>query len=265
MNKAGLAANSLFYKTVGRLSDGVNMTFNLGLTSGKLIDYIYENKPHGRTFIGKWIDKKYLCHPGWEGVRIRKQNLESALKLAVKTLKQEKQDITIIDIASGCAAYLFSALADFNDEHITARCYDIDARWIDDGNHKASSNNMTSITFHQGNMMDFAFAKTAMHDADIVISSGFYDWIENDDDITQSLNIIKSSIPPNSFIALTYQMAHPCLDLVQHVFNNFNGAPLKMKMRSAQEMQQILNAANVTIVHEETDKFGYFNTVLGRF
>ena len=265
MNKAGLVVNSMFYRTLGRLSDGVNMTFDLGLTSGKLLDYIYENEPHGRTFIGKWIDKQYIGHPGWEGVRIRKQNLESALKLAVNTLKQEKEDITIVDIASGYAAYLFSALADINDEHITARCYDIDPRWADAGNQKASSNDMKSITFHQGNMMDSTFAKTALHDSDIVISSGFYDWLESNDDILQSLNLIKSSTPPHAFIALTYQMAHPCLDLVHHVFNGFNGAPLKMKMRSVQEMQQILEAAKVTIVHEESDRFGYFNTVLGRF
>ena len=206
MNKAELVVNSLFYRTLGRLSDGVNMTFDLGLTSGKLLDYIYENKPHGKTLVGRWIDKQYIGHSGWEGVRIRKRNLESALKLAVKTLKQEKEDITIVDIASGYAAYLFAAITDLHDEHIIARCYDIDARWVDAGNQKASSSNMRSITFHQGNMMDHVFAKSTLRDADIIISSGFYDWIWNDDDISKSLNIIKSSTPSHSFIALTYQM-----------------------------------------------------------
>jgi len=265
MNKAELVISSLFYRTLGRLSDGVNMTFELGLSSGKVLDYIYANKPHGRTLIGKWIDKRYIDHPGWKAIRIRKQNLESSLKLAVNTLKQRQRNITIVDIASGCAAYLFSSLTELNDGYITARCYDIDPRWVDAGNQRAFSEGMKSISFHQGDTMDPAFAKTALHDADIVICSGFYDWIWNDDDIRQSLNIIKSSTPSHSFIALTYQMAHPCLDLVQQIFKNFDGSSLRMKMRSAQEMQKILEAASVTIINEARDKFGYFNTVLGRF
>jgi SAM-dependent methyltransferase len=265
MNKTGLVVNSLFYRTLGRLSEGVNMTFDLGLTSGRVLDYIYENKPHGRTFIGKWIDKQYIGHPGWEAVRTRKGNLESALKLAVESLQRGKDEITIVDIASGCAAYLFSVIADINDNDITARCYDIDARWVELGNQKAANLGMKSITFQQGNMMDLDFAKKAMHDADVVICAGFFDWIWNDEEILKSLNIIKSSTPPSAYILLTYQMAHPCLDLVQHVFKNFNGTPLEMKMRSANEMGQILNAANVKVVHEQSDKFGYYNTVLGRF
>jgi hypothetical protein len=265
MHKVGLIANGVFYRTLGRLSNGINMTFDLGLTSGKLIDYIYENKPNGKTFIGKWIDKQYINHPGWEGVRIRKQNLESAIIMAVKTLKFEKETITIVDIASGCAAYIFTVLADVGDIKTTTRCYDIDSRWIDIGNKKAASRGLKSLTFYEGNMMDSTFAKTVLHDADIVISSGFYDWIERDDDVLHSLNIIKSFTPPNAFIALTYQMAHPCLDLVHHVFNSFNGTPLKMKMRSTNEMKEILDSVNLSIVHQQADKFGYYNTILGRF
>jgi hypothetical protein len=52
----------LAVRTLGQTSDGIKLVTTKGLTSGIMLDYIYQNKPHGRFIIGTWIDKFYLSH-----------------------------------------------------------------------------------------------------------------------------------------------------------------------------------------------------------
>lgn len=265
MNKIALMFNKAFYHTVGRLSDGISMTLDTGFTSGRLLDYIYENKPRGKTFIGRWIDKSYIRHVGWEAVRIRKNNIEASLKEAIRIVQQQKNRVNIVDTACGYAAYIFSVLTELKDQEITADCYDIDPRWTKSGNEKSERLKMHSrVRFNEGNMLDPTLAAKALKDADIVLSVGFYEWITDDEMVRNSLEIIKKSVHPGSFIILTYPMSHPCLDLVQYVFPHFNGAPVRMKMRDRAEMGQMLEKIGFKTIKEYTDSFGYFNTVLGR-
>ncbi|MCX8131782.1 MAG: class I SAM-dependent methyltransferase family protein [Clostridia bacterium] len=264
MNKIVLVGSKIFYHTIGRLSTGVNMTLKEGLTAGKVLDYIYENEPRGKTFIGRKIDKNYLNHVGWEAVRVRKRNIEILIKEAIKMAKKEKRKIKIVDIACGYASYLFSVLKELNDTDISVYCYDIEPRWVKAGNDKAAALKIKNIKFQQGDMLNEAFASKQLSDADIVISSGFYDWLVEDDTVIHSMKIIKNAAAPGANFVLSYQMDHPCLDLAQYAFSSFTGDPLKMKMRSKSEMGKMLEKAGVNLISEKSDKYEYYNTVLAR-
>jgi len=264
MNKIGRMSNKLFYHTVGRLSTGIRMTLELGLTSGRVLDYIYENKPRGTTFLGRTLDKSYLEHVGWEAVRIRKDNVEAMLGEAIETARRNKKRVKIVDIACGYAAYLFSVLSKNDSRDLHIECYDIDKRWVKFGNAKAAELGMDAIRFSEGNMLDPATARTALKDADIVISSGFYDWIVEDETVQRSLEMIATIPPRGSMVVMTYQMAHPNLELVHYVFSDFRGRGLRMKMRDRDAMGVLLGKAGITVIKEQADEFGYYNTLLGR-
>ncbi len=72
------AATRVGMKTAGRLSCGIRLGWESGFDSGRTLDYVYENKPRGRTALGRAIDRAYLNSIGWRGIRSRKANLQKA-------------------------------------------------------------------------------------------------------------------------------------------------------------------------------------------
>src|ERR1039458_3060055 len=106
MNNLGYLLARCFMKTIGQTSDGIRLCCKEGLTSGKMLDYVYRNQPHGRFFIGKIIDKFFLNDPGWAAVRTRRKNLEALLIESIENLRKENRQVSLIDIASGPADYI---------------------------------------------------------------------------------------------------------------------------------------------------------------
>lgn len=70
--------------TLGRLSDGVTIARRHGFTSGKMLDYVYRNRPSGRGWIGRLLDRLYLSNRGWRAVRARRDHLVSLLQRAIR-------------------------------------------------------------------------------------------------------------------------------------------------------------------------------------
>ena len=122
-----------FMRTVGRLSDGIRLCYQEGLTSGKMLDYIYKNRPSGRMVIGRIIDERFLSDPGWEAVRVRRSNLEMLIIKAIEGLRRQNKNISLVDIASGPAAYIMSVLDKVGGGDIQARCRDFEERWVKEG------------------------------------------------------------------------------------------------------------------------------------
>ena len=125
-----IAVLKVIVDTLGQLSSGIRLASKEGFTSGKMLDYIYKNEPSGKLGIGKFIDKVYLNHPGWQDIRSRKQNLVLNLKEAVNLTLQEKGSAKICDIASGPARYIIETLEAFKDKDVTAELRDLDIRWL---------------------------------------------------------------------------------------------------------------------------------------
>ena len=40
-----------------------------GFDSGSTLDYVYQNQAHGRTALGRLVDRSYLDAVGWRGIR----------------------------------------------------------------------------------------------------------------------------------------------------------------------------------------------------
>jgi SAM-dependent methyltransferase len=254
----------LFLRTVGRTSSGVRLCLDTGLTSGKTVDYVYRNQPAGCCGIGRWIDRRFLADPGWEAVRLRRKNLENLLLRAVACLRQRGAKVHILDIASGPGAYVIAVAQAAGGDDLSARCCDLDERWLREGQAEAGAKGLRQVCFQTGDAFDREAILGYSPRPNIAIASGFYDWITGDDDVKRSLAILFEALEPGGFLVLTNQVSHPDLAFVSAVFTDFHQQPLRMRMRPAAQIREWLEHCG--FVHEESlmDPRGHYSVTLAR-
>lgn len=243
----------LFFRSFGRMSDGISLCLKEGLTSGKMLDYIYRKQPSGSGFVGKWIDGLFLGHRGWEAVRMRKAHLEGLL---IEGIEERKGALKVIDIASGPASYILSALEKTNRSDLQVVCQDLDPRWLEEGRAAAAQKGLKNISFREGNAFDEAHLLRFR--PDIAVSSGFYDWINDEQAIKNSIRSLYDALSSGGAFILTIQTDHPNLELTQAVFSDFNKNPLQMTMRSATEVIEWLEKAGFRVEKTLRDPYGYY-------
>lgn len=259
MNNIVPALSKAFFQTIGRTSKGICLCFDEGLTSGKTVDYVYNNKPHGSFLIGKLIDKHFLSHPGWEGVRQRRANLEALVIESILYLRSQKTNISLLDIASGPAAYIISVLEKAGEKDVLALCRDLDNRWLSEGAQAAQAKNLKGVRFERGDAFDAESLLALTPKPNIIIASGFYDWIIDDEAVKKSLSIIHKVLDEKGHFIMTNQTAHPDLEFVEKVFTDFNHQPLKMKMRSENTIHSWLEDAGFKVEKTLSDSKGLYS------
>jgi SAM-dependent methyltransferase len=263
MNKIKMSLMTIFIKTVGRLSTGVNLSFKFGFTSGYMLDYIYENKPHGKFFIGKILDKAFLNNIGWQVIRQRKDNLKKYLKEAIGENRKNGVKTIILDVASGPAKYILEVLVEAGEQDTYATCQDIDQRWLDYGREQADKLGLKNIRFEKGDAFNLQLLSKVMPQPNIVVSSGFYDWITDDELIKKSFNYCYSILPAGGKIIFTNQAGHQQMELVQAVFVDFNKEPLRMKTRPVDLICGWAKESGFQNLNTSIDKWGLYSVSKG--
>ncbi|MFH2033627.1 MAG: class I SAM-dependent methyltransferase family protein [Candidatus Margulisiibacteriota bacterium] len=247
-------------KTLGRLSKGINMSFKYGFTSGIMLDYVYQNKPEGKLVIGKWIDKQYLQNPGWQGIRRRKENLMTHLNLAVLENRKKGKKSVVLDIASGPARYMIEAIKELGGNDISVVCQDIDERWAKEGQKIAGLEGLNNIRFQAGDAFDLS---KITPEPNIIVSSGFYDWITDEETIKRSVNLVYKKLQKGGKFITTNQCGHLSLDLVKRTFLDFDKNPLIMKTWPLETMNEWLEDAGFTRLVNSMDKWGLYSVTTG--
>ncbi len=249
-------------RTIGMTSNGIRMSFRYGFISGKMLDYIYANKPSGKFIIGKWIDRSYLSHPGWEAIRTRKDNLIALLKEAVDLTLKKRDTASLIDVASGPAQYIIDVLKSYEGKAVDAFCSDYDQKWVSEGRQKAIDAGLKNITFAQGDAFSEGGFKSFFGSKDVAVSSGFYDWIVDDQLVRKSMKIIFDVLRPGGYFVFTNQSGHVDLEMVEKIFVDFNKEPLRMTVRPAEQMNQWAKEAGFTIMKTVSDDKKYYSVTL---
>lgn len=257
------ALKTLVY-TVGQSSNGLSLCTKYGFTSGKMLDYIYQNEPSGKNLLGTFIDKIFIRHAGWEAVRTRKNNLVNSLQTAIVSKLTVKEKVLIMDVASGPAKYILDTVNKYKNEDVSAICRDIDTRWLEEGKTKAETMNLKSIKFMSGNALDPDSFKELDKIPNIIVSSGFYDWITDDELVKKSMQIIYENLPNGGYFVFTNQSGHIDLEMVSKVFQDFNHNPLSMKIRDAQMVNKWAKKIGFKIQETKSDKFGYYSVTLAQ-
>lgn len=225
-------------QTLGQLSDGIRLVTTKGLTSGIMLDYIYQNQPHGRFVIGKWIDKIYLSYPAWEDVRTRKANLVEYLVDAISIQRNLKRQPVVTDIAAGSARYVLDVKSKTGMDDVIVICRDLNTEALEQGKRNAEKLGISGIHFGIGDALSAESLAQIKPQSNIAISSGFYDWVNEDEVVQKSMALLYNILPPGGCFIFTNQVRHVNQEFVQGVFKDLYGQPLRMTMRSTAQMNR---------------------------
>ena len=259
--KINILATKLAVRTIGQLSDGIQLATKEGFTSGKMLEYIYSNKPQGKFFIGKLVDSIYLNHPGWKVIRIRKENLTKNLSEAVAELLKIQDDIFICDVASGPAKYILEVLEEYKEKNVYAQIRDIDVRWLKEAKEKAFNNNL-KLEYKVADALnedDFVFENK---NPDIMVASGFYDWFNDEAVIRKSMQLIYNSLKQGGYFVFSTQAGHVDLEMTNAVFKDFNNQQLAMAVWPQEKIREILSDIGFELLKVRNDEFGHYPVML---
>jgi ubiquinone/menaquinone biosynthesis C-methylase UbiE len=223
MNPAYLALG-LGMRTVGRLSDGIRLGYATGFDSGTIVDYVYRNEPQGITPIGRAIDRVFLRHPVWEGVRARRRLLIAQLRAALAHYPAP----TLFDVAAGPGSYLFELAAG------EKWAGDIMPSEVARGQERATRAERSDIHFARADAFD---ASTWPRDRfDVLVSSGFFDILTEQRDIERVLDAGTRATGPGARWVWTVMERHTNLAMLSATMIDFNKRPWVARLRSAEEI-----------------------------
>ncbi len=243
-------------KSFGRLSNGIRLALKHGLTSGVMLEYIYDNKSRGISLLGKWIDRLFLNCSDLQALRVREHNVKEYIQ---EFLKENKFSLKVIDIACGFSRYMREALFAGNLKQLDLILVDTDDSYRAVVK-KSFSDIGVLVRYENKSALDESFLQS-LSPANLVVASGFYDWIIDDTVVQKSMGLVGSILSKSGVFILTGQSKNSDLLLMRYAFTDFNHNPLLMKMRSSDEMIQWLTVAGFKIQRCDTDKKGYYYTI----
>ncbi|MGA1824331.1 MAG: class I SAM-dependent methyltransferase family protein, partial [bacterium] len=149
-----------------------------------------------------------------------------------------------------------------NGKPVSATCRDLDERWLEEGRRKALQYDLKNIVFEKGDALDPKSFANLPFSPDIVVSSGFYDWIVDDTKIKTSMETIHALLKREGFFLFTNQCGHVDMEMVSEIFTDFNSNPLKMTTRSPEKMNSWAEKIGFRVLKTKTDQWGYYSVTL---
>lgn len=261
----GMFYSSLSYamKTVGRLSKGMRLGYEMGFDSGSTLDYVYRNSPEGNGFLGRMLDKHYLNSIGWQGIRVRKVNIQQVIEQAVTRLKASDMPIRVVDIAAGHGRYVLDALERHHDiESILLRDYS--ELNVVKGRAMIEERGLDNVAqFIKGDAFDYASLATLEPSPTLGIVSGLYELFPDNALIKTSLAGLAEAIPAGGMLVYTGQPWHPQLKTIAYTLTSHqNGIPWMMRVRTQKELDTLVELAGFEKCHQVIDEFGIFTVSL---
>jgi alpha-beta hydrolase superfamily lysophospholipase len=259
------AAQRLVLRTAGRLCDGIGLGWDTGFDSGQSLDYVYENRPRGRLLIGAWGDRAYLNSPGWRGVRQRRQNLQSLLRLAIDRIRKSGQPVRIMDIAAGCGRYVLETVASLPKgtvQSIVLR--DNTPANLDAARRLADELAIPDVECIQADAFDEESLAATQPPPNVTIVSGLYELFPDNAPVLASLRGIARAMSGGGLLIYTGQPWHPQLEMIARVLTNRDGRPWIMRRRTQEELDDLVRAAGFEKQEMEIDRAGIFTVSLAR-
>ena len=250
--------------TVARLSDGVRLGHASGFDSGVTLDYVYENRPRGKTVLGRLIDRNYLNSIGWRGIRQRRINLEQLLRRAMEEIHREGRPVHILDIAAGAGRYVLETM---NTTAVPSAATLRDYRQpnLDAAKELATGLGLADrVQFVLGDAFDRDSLASTNPRPTIGIVSGLYELFPENAPLRRSLAGLADAIDPGGYFLYTCQPWHPQVEMIARTLSNREGSPWVMRRRTQAEMDALVRAAGFEKVDQEIDRWGIFTVALAR-
>jgi SAM-dependent methyltransferase len=159
---------------------------------------------------------------------------------------------------------MVDVLSKFRGQPVEAVCRDYDPAWVGEGRDKARAAGLTNLSFMVGDAFDRESFLKFWDREDVVVASGFYDWITDDSFVKKSMGIIADCLRPGGYFVFTNQSGHVDLEMVEAVFIDFNKQPLRMTTRPAALMNRWAREAGFEIVRSVADEKNYYTVTLAK-
>jgi alpha-beta hydrolase superfamily lysophospholipase len=252
-------------KLGSKLADGVKLGFDTGFDSGSTLDYVYRNRPSGKSAIGKLIDQNYLNSIGWRGIRQRKVHAEELLRLAMAKLRVQGEAVRIVDIAAGHGRYILEALEGMQQpDSILLRDYsDINVR---DGAALIEQKGLSDIArFVKGDAFNRDDLAALEPKPTLAVVSGLYELFGSNQMVGDSLAGLAAAVEEGGYLVYTGQPWHPQLELIARALTSHRGGEAwVMRRRSQAEMDQLVEAAGFRKLTQRIDEWGIFSVSLAQ-
>ncbi|WP_327090043.1 class I SAM-dependent methyltransferase family protein [Nonomuraea sp. NBC_01738] len=243
------ALTRLAMRTAGRLSRGIRLGYRHGFDSGAMLDYVYLNQAHGRL-LGRLLDRVYLDAVGWRAIRARRDLLREVLRDEVSARAGRA---LILDVASGPGRYLQEVAREQPDIEVV--CRDLAPEGLRLGREQAEARGLRNIRFEQGDAFE---PEPPGSPADIIVVSGLYELVMDDELIRKSMARLRDLLAPDGVLVFTTQTRHPQLDFIANVLPNRNGEPWVMKCRPAEQVHTWVTEAGFSDVVTRRERVGLF-------
>jgi len=259
------AATRAGLRVGGVLADGVRVGRTTGFDSGASLDYVYRDRANGRTPLGRAIDRNYLNAIGWRGVRQRKLDLESLVRVAADRLRAAGAPVVVLDIAAGGARYVIDAFAQGPPpDAIVLRDYD-EGNVAKGREMLAASGLDGRARFEQGDALDRAGLDAVRPRPTLGIVSGLYELYDANAPVRQSLAGLADAIAPGGYLVYTGQPWHPQLELIARALTSHReGRAWVMRRRTQAELDGLVAAAGFRKVAQRVGESGIFTVSLAQ-
>jgi SAM-dependent methyltransferase len=255
-------AVSLFLQTIGKLSEGIKIGYTHGFDSGMIMNYIYENTPHGRLYIGRLLDKAFLSQITCRAFRAVEQIVQDALS---NYLEERKDKPTfIVDLASGKADYIYDVLKDEQYKNVKILLRDIDKVTLEESRAIAEERGLLKqIHFEQGDALDVESLRKISPKPNLVIEIGLYGIIHNDNLIRRHLFDLREALNPEALL-FNVQTYNPQIELIARALKNRDGERCVWHLRPVESLVRWAKEAGFQEANITMDPYGIYSIVMMR-
>ncbi|MEE9213756.1 MAG: class I SAM-dependent methyltransferase family protein [Thermodesulfobacteriota bacterium] len=252
-------ALSLFLQTIGKLSEGIRIGYHHGFDSGMIMNYVYENTPHGTFYIGKVLDRAFLNQITCKAFRSIKEIQKNMIK---NYFDQRNGTPTfIVDLASGKADYIYDALMETkSDAKILLR--DIDESALKESEDIANKLNIPNeVRYELGSAIDTESLRKIDPKPDLVIEVGLYGIIHDDEQIRRHFFELRDILNPDA-ILFNVQTYNPQIELISRALKNRDGARCVWHLRPVENLVKWAEAAGFREEKITMDNYGIYAVVM---
>jgi SAM-dependent methyltransferase len=252
------AAVRWLMRSVGNLSDGIQIGNTFGYDSGVMLDYVYKNEAAGRLLVGKLLDRAYLNAVGWRGIRLRKILVQEHLVSALRRQLGSRPVVRFLDIACGGGEYDIEALKAFDPARLDIEFRDYKPENLDKARQNAARHGLDRIRFRQADAFDPAHY---IQKWDLIVSSGFWEIVDDDGLVRTCLVNCARSLESGGSLIFTIQPYHPQLELIARTLISNTGRPWIMRLRSLELFRGWMENAGLRYVSHCMERNGIFGVV----
>ncbi len=212
---------SLFLRTAGMLSEGIRTGYTHGFDSGMIMNYVYQNTPRGKFYVGKVLDKVFLNQITCKAFRAIKEIQKNAIKSYLE--ERDGSPMFIVDLASGKADYVYDALRETNaNVNVKVLLRDTSETALRESRAIAKRLNLESkVNYDIGNALDAESLKK-IPKPNLVIEVGLYGIIHDDELIRRHFFELRDILNPEA-ILFNVQTHNPQIELIARALKNSSG------------------------------------------